>query len=289
MNLPLPARAISDAFLAACLAELKALKPGNVHVHAPGHDMEVKHFEDAAAVATRHIAQRGASVGRRVRGAVEASFAATGRNTNLGIILLCAPLAYAAGEVVRGDTLAQRLSAVLSSLDRIDAADVFAAIARANPGGLGDSQRGDVRMETEMTLLEAMSLASNRDRIALAFVTDFADIFEFALPLLKQVKRIAETPELAVTTLHMNLLARFPDTHIARKFGPETAEIVRIEARNRLALSPAVMTKAALSELEIFDIALKARGLNPGTTADFVVATLFTEAISTQVADPRST
>lgn len=299
MSFPVPASAIADAFLTACRAELRALKPGNVHVHAPGHDMDVQHFEQAAIAATPHIAQKDARVGRRIRGAVEASFAAAGCNTNLGIILLCAPLAYAAGEAVAGDSLAQRLAKVLSGLDEIDAADAFAGIAQANPGGLGEAETGDVRTGAAMTLRQAMALASQRDRIALAYVTGYADIFEFALPLLRQARKVAETPELAVTTLHMNLLATFKDTHIARKFGQKTAEQVRRQAQKMLALcQPAApvgqhlpksywSTPADIARLEQFDADLKARGLNPGTTADFVVATLFTEALSSQVADPR--
>lgn len=289
MSFPLAASTVEEGFLKACSAELEALKPGNVHIHAAGHGMDVDDFKRAAAAAAPHIARRGISVGRRVRSAIDASMAAARCNTNLGIILLCAPLAQAACESVAGDSLAQRLSAVLSGLDRTDAADVFAAIAMANPGGLGEADKGDVHSEADITLLEAMRLASSRDRIALAYVTDFEDIFQFALPVLQEAKQTAERPDLAVSTLHMTLLARFPDTHIARKFGNEIAEAVRVEARDLLALSPEVITQAELCRLEEFDADLKARGLNPGTTADFVVATLFTETISAQVADPRST
>ncbi|KUO67463.1 MAG: triphosphoribosyl-dephospho-CoA synthase [Alphaproteobacteria bacterium BRH_c36] len=286
MKFPIPASVIGEAFLAACRAELRALKPGNVHIHSSGHGMDVQHFEQAAVAAAPYIAEEGARVGRRIRCAVEASLAAAQCNTNLGIILLCAPLAYAACEAVTGTALSQRLGNVLSGLDGIDAADAFAGIAKANPGGLGEAESGDVRSAEAMPLLKAMALASNRDRIALAYVTGYADIFEFALPLLKQARKVAETPELAVTTLHMNLLARFADTHIARKFGPLTAEQVRHEARRRLNLCQPVTKLETLGKLEQFDALLKAHGLNPGTTADFVVATLFTEALSSQVAEP---
>ncbi|MBU1212096.1 MAG: triphosphoribosyl-dephospho-CoA synthase [Alphaproteobacteria bacterium] len=286
MRFPIAASRISDAFLAACRAELRALKPGNVHDHSSGHGMDVLHFERAAIASAPGIAQKGARVGRRIRDAVEASLAAAQCNTNLGIILLCAPLAYAAGEAITGTSLAERVGNVLSGLDEIDAADAFAGIAKANPGGLGEAESGDVRSAEAMPLVKAMALASKRDRIALAYVTGYADIFEFALPLLKQARKLAETPELAVTTLHMNLLARFADTHIARKFGQPTAEQVRQEARRRLNLCQPVTRLEAIGELEQFDALLKARGLNPGTTADFVVATLFTEALSSQVAEP---
>jgi len=52
----------------------------------------------SAQVAAGPLSVAGARVGRRIFGAVEATRAAVGRNTNLGIILLCAPLAAAAEE-----------------------------------------------------------------------------------------------------------------------------------------------------------------------------------------------
>ncbi len=84
------------AFGAACRAELQALKPGNVHVHAPGHGMTVEDFERSAEAAAPWVAAPGLGVGERVLRAVESTRAACGQNTNLGILLLAAPLAAAA-------------------------------------------------------------------------------------------------------------------------------------------------------------------------------------------------
>ena len=42
------ADAIADAYRAACLDELRAPKPGNVHDFADGHGMTVGDFETAA-------------------------------------------------------------------------------------------------------------------------------------------------------------------------------------------------------------------------------------------------
>ncbi len=283
MSDPLPEEQIRDAFLSACRAELNALKPGNVHIHGGGHDMDVEHFERAALAAAPHITQRRMRVGRRIRGAVEASFAAAGCNTNLGIVLLCAPVAYAAGEAVPGHCLLARLAKVLANLDAVDAHEAFAAIARANPGGLGTAEKGDVRSDAEITLREAMALAADRDRIAMAYVTDFADVFEFALPLLNKARGMAATPELAVSTLHMSLLAEFPDTHVARKHGPRAAAELRDEARRIAPLLRPVVTPDAIPRLVEFDASMKTSGLNPGTTADFVVATLFIAGLIRQL------
>ncbi len=286
MMFPVQSEKIADAFLYACRAELYALKPGNVHVHAGGHHMEVAQFERAAKAAAPHIARKGMRVGHRILGAAEASLAAAGCNANLGIILLCAPLAYAAGEVMSEQSLSGRLGTVLNGLDHADAEHAFKAISDANPGGLGQADEGDVRLPAAMTLRQAMMLAAGRDRISLAYVTNYADVFEFALPLLRQALEVAEFPDLAVTLLHMNLLARFPDSHVARKFGSGKADQVREEAAGLLHSVSLEANDEKKSLLLEFDASLKARGLNPGTTADFVVATLFTERLLFPVVRP---
>jgi triphosphoribosyl-dephospho-CoA synthase len=268
----------AEAFLAACRAELAALKPGNVHVHAGGHGMEARHFEAAAAAAAPWIAAPGLKLGERILRAVEASLEAAGCNTNLGILLLSAPLAAAAQADIAGN-LRDHLHHVLRALDAADAANVFEAIRRANPGGLGSAPDQDVATPPSIGLLEAMALATDRDRIARAYVTDFEEIFAFGLPALEGISRKTDDQAFAVTSLHMAYLAQAPDSHIARKLGHNAAETVRLEARGHRNLWDPVATPETFAGLLAFDRDLKQRGLNPGTTADFVVATLFAAAI----------
>jgi triphosphoribosyl-dephospho-CoA synthase len=267
-----------DAFLAACRAELAALKPGNVHIHAGGHDMEAAQFEASAEAAAPWIARADLSVGQRILGAVDASLVAANCNTNLGILLLTGPLA-AAAQRAHPMGLRERLAAVLKSLTEVDALAVYTAIRRASPGGLGSAPEQDVSDKPSVSLSDAMALAADRDRIARAYVTDFEDIFAFGLPELKRARARASDPDLAVSTLHMAYLARFPDSHIARKFGARVAEEVRIGAEARRALWNPVVHRGTFHSLLDFDADLKRRGLNPGTTADLVVATLFAAAI----------
>jgi triphosphoribosyl-dephospho-CoA synthase len=278
--------AISEAFLAACRAELAALKPGNVHVHAGGHGMEAHHFEASAVAAAPFVADARAKVGARVLGAVEASLAAAGCNTNLGILLLTAPLAAAAQSEASGD-LRTRVRRVLSALDAADAANVYEAIRRANPGGLGSAPEQDVAAPPTLQLREAMALAADRDRIARAYVTDMEEVFAFGIPTLEEISLRTDDLALAVTTLHMAYLAREPDSHVARKFGNEVAESVRREAAQHRALWEPAATQRTLPGLLRFDQGLKERGLNPGTTADFVVATLFAAGLSSRMTPSR--
>jgi len=77
---------IAQSFREACLTELDALKPGNVHRHGDGHGMSAADFEKSAEAAAPVIGQAALSVGARIRLAVEATRGAVGHNTNLGII-----------------------------------------------------------------------------------------------------------------------------------------------------------------------------------------------------------
>jgi triphosphoribosyl-dephospho-CoA synthase len=275
---------IAAAYIEACLAELDAPKPGNVHRFAPGHRMSLADFARSAEASAAPIAARGARVGARVRAAVAATLSAVGQNTNLGIILLCAPLAAAAEIADRA--LRPALASVLDALDRADAADVFSAIAATNPGGLGRAARHDVSAPATATLREAMAEAAGRDRIARQYVTGYEDIFSLGLPALATAQGRQSDPRWSTLAVYLTFLAAMPDTHILRKFDAATAEAVRREAagwRDALAAArdPAGMTEGLLG----WDAALKSRGINPGTSADLTVATLFASSLSSMRGD----
>lgn len=280
---------IAAAFVAACEAELQALKPGNVHVFAPGHDMDVNQFRNAAKAAAPIISDPTRRIGTRIKDAVAASMDAAGCNTNLGILLLCAPLAASVDQELDPSQPRARLAAVLEQLNTQDAEDVFAAIRRANPGGLGRAERLDVHGSKTTTpdLLDAMRLSASFDRIARAYISQFDDIFVHHLPALEAATAAAKTPSPTdpdvVTMLYMQMLQDFPDSHIGRKFGPGAASRVQRRAADLKAVwHPSEGTRASAEgrrQLLAFDQDLKAEGLNPGTTADFVVATLFAERV----------
>ncbi|HET7849086.1 MAG TPA: triphosphoribosyl-dephospho-CoA synthase, partial [Pseudolabrys sp.] len=201
---------IAAAFVQACRDELEAPKPGNVHAFADGHRMTAGDFERSATAAAQPLARPRGRVGERIFHAVEASFAAVGVNTNLGIILLCAPLA-AAAEAYRHDLRAS-LSHVLRSLDRDDADLTFRAIVRASPAGLGRSERHDVFAPAVVDLREAMAEAADRDRIARQYVTDFADVFETGEPLYAAERAASADRRKATLAAYLGFLAAFPDT-----------------------------------------------------------------------------
>ncbi len=279
--------AIADAFIAACRDELAAPKPGNVHTYAPGHRMTVAQFVASSAAAAGSLCAPAARVGARIRGAVEASIKAAGANTNLGIVLLCAPLAAAAELEPR--ELRAALVGVLDGLDIRDADDAFAAIVQAAPAGLGRAERHDVFAPVQATLKQAMAEAADRDRIARQYATAFADVFDLGMALHATAMTRWSDPKWATLAVYLGFLSKFPDSHIDRKHGAQTAaEVCRTAMKFNALLWSAQQPADRLGDFLAFDTALKTRGINPGTSADLTVATLFGRRLQSALPSDRN-
>ncbi|MEX3951042.1 triphosphoribosyl-dephospho-CoA synthase [Paraburkholderia sp. EG287B] len=278
-----PAAAIEAAFLWACEQDVACAKPGNVSFASAGHGMTADLFLVSAQAASGPLARRGAPVGARIEAAIAGTRAAAGCNTNLGIVLLCTPLAAAfEAQPPHACFIApiQAMQGVLRSLTVADARAAYRAIALANPGGLGEAPSQSVHTVPTVDLRAAMSLAADRDSIARQYVEDFRDVLGFGLTTFRAVRaaRTASPTSLADAVLltWLGFLARWPDSHIARKHGQACAQRVSSEAAAWLAGGPQRLF--APHALDEWDAALKSAGLNPGTSADLMVATLFAAA-----------
>jgi triphosphoribosyl-dephospho-CoA synthase len=269
---------LAHAFKAACIGELEALKPGNVHIFADGHGMTVQDFMRSAEVVSEVIAKPDISLGERIFLSVEATQKAVACNTNLGLILLCAPMLQAA--LIESNTyFFSRLQQVLTNTTQQDAVAVFKAIAMANPAGLGVSERFDVHQPVSCNLLEAMQVAATKDMIARQYANNFANIID-GLVCYQQALALWQRPAWAATAVHLHYMSQFLDTHIVRKFGDTIANLVKNEAAlHEAEFLKSYNPKNYQSQLMIFDEALKKRGLNPGTSADLTVATLLLHAL----------
>lgn len=271
----LAARTVEQLFIDACRLDVSCFKPGNVSMESPGHGMQAKDFISSAQAAAAPICNAGGSVGARIFGAVLATQRAVGCNTNLGIVLLAAPLLHAHAGRVPGGGLRCALARTLAGLDRTDAALAYRAIRLANPGGLGTSARHDVHEEPDVTLLEAMRESATRDSIAHQYASDFSGIWNLGLPTLYRARDRWGTAEAEVVTVYLGFVAAWADSHVLRKHGPEQAATVQREGAACLAaVEQSGNWNAARPLLEAFDRSLKWRGLNPGTSADLTVAVL---------------
>lgn len=268
---------IEVAYHQSCLSELDALKPGNVHRYADGHGMTLEDFTHSANVSAEPLTDPDLGLGERIYRAVEATKSAVGCNTNLGILMLCAPLVQAMLDKDSSKSkLRDRLCKVLSQADADDMDWLFRAIRLAAPGGLGQSDKHDVFEAPTGHLLEVMEHASNRDTIARQYATGYANLFDFALPRFREYEQRWQSREWVITGLFLSLLARFPDTHIQRKHGLYRATVISLHvAKLEQELSRASTPEHYHLRLLQTDHEFKRKGINPGTSADLTVATLF--------------
>lgn len=267
-------RTIADAILWACRLDVQAAKPGNVSVANPGHGMRAEDFLASAEAIASPLSEPARSVGERIAMAIDATWNRVALNTNLGIVLLAAPLAHAALTARPEETLESATGRVLAELDADDAVQAFRAIVRANPAGLGVAERLDVNGPAEASLLEAMREAAHRDTIALQYANGFSDVFGFGMPAFLSARERTGSEEVATVACFFAWLGRFRDTHIARKHGAAIADQVSREAARLEAAWSLGGSRMGDESLCAWDVSLKARGLNPGTSADLTVASL---------------
>ena len=269
------------AYLWACDLELRAIKPGNVGDHGDGHQMTPALFRDSAKASVGALSDADLGLGQRIYEAVRSSLEVAGCNTNLGIILLSAPLIEAYFQRQQGQTLQQALGEALDRLSPEDTAWVFRAISSAEPGGLGSAPEGDVRNPPDLSLMEAMRLAEHRDCIARQYTHSYEDIFHRGIPLYDSRLSIGDSEEWATAVLFMDFLSCMEDSHVGRKFGQACAREVSREAAQVYGLfqDKAIQPELILRPLLDLDRTFKARGINPGTTADLTVASLLAAAL----------
>jgi triphosphoribosyl-dephospho-CoA synthase len=268
-------RCLALAATCACLLEVSAEKVGNV---TPTRGFAGTRFADfalsAVAAGPALARARQGRVGEAIYRAVAATRRVTSTNTNLGIVLLLAPIAAAAR--LRGGGLHRRVEIVLRGLSRADARWAYRAIRLARPGGLGRSPVADVRRPPALGLREAMALAASRDRIAAEYAEGFPVTFGVALRGLGRALGRGPSVLDAVAQAHLEVLARVPDTLIARKAGLPAAR--RVSARaDAVVRAGGRYTARGRAAMRRFDSVLRQGGhrLNPGTSADLVTAALF--------------
>ncbi len=258
----------------ACILEATAPKVGNVHRGADFADLTLHDFlVSAVAIAPAMEAAAEDGVGATVLCAIQATREVVSTNTNLGIVLLLAPLAAVpADHPLTTDAVGQ----VLKSLTPTDAAAVYEAIRLAQPGGLGQVEEMDVAAAPPADLLVAMRAAADRDLVARQFVTDFRVVLEEVVPLLVKVREDGWSLTDAIIHTHLVLLSRHPDSLIARKCGIEVAKQASALAAQVLSAGEPP-DEAYYEAVADFDFWLRADGhrRNPGTTADLIAAGLF--------------
>lgn len=259
----------------ACLWDIIATKPGNVHRGADFEDIGFSDFATSAvaiAPAVQAAYDGRLGLGEAVLSAVRQSKTLVGTNAHLGTILLLVPLAQAFrdGDWESGKTR------VLAGLSSDDCRLTYEAIRLAEPGGLGAVEQGDVHGPAPTDILEAMRWAAHRDAVARQYATGFADILGPIRSSLQSALDADQPIDTAIVAASVEQMAREGDSLIARKCGAE----INTRAQQ---YAGAVMAAGSVGSDAWWDAAgeldfwLRSDGhrRNPGTTADLVTAAVF--------------
>lgn len=311
------------AQLAAALEVSGWPKPGNVHRTADFADTRFEHFISgsiALGPAVRLAALRGIRVGLGklqpeavnvgkliLRAVSDVKRWHRGGNTHLGISLLFLPIACGAGIVyaqrgsIEAEPLRKSATLVVNSTTWRDAIAVYDAILLATSAALGELKTADAPdlssrdakraiARRKIPLIDLMRLSSKWDNVAREWATGFEAVFEVGARTFLTVA--SSTDDVNVATVHtfLTLLARYPDTFIARKVGVRKEPDIRRAVELGLEVSKEISEKAAkVLELgglltdagreALFKLDSELRDpdnqLNPGTTADLTAASIF--------------
>ncbi|QEG23496.1 triphosphoribosyl-dephospho-CoA synthase [Mariniblastus fucicola] len=270
----------------ACLLEVTASKPGNVHRGADFEDVSFIDFATSAVAMGQAIDESaGKGYGQTVLAVANRTLAVAGSNTNLGINLLLSLLVQASRQAETLDVDAAK--SVLNQLDGSDAADVYAAIRKMSPGGIGQTEVHDVNDSAPASLIDAMDAAKDRDVIAAQFTNGFADVFRKILPWILDGRDQFNDLVHGIVWAHVRLMATHPDSLIARKCGSAVAEQSQAMASTAIE-SLANGPESFFAAVANLDFWLRADGhrRNPGTTADMIAAGLFVGLYNGDIVPP---
>ncbi|RKZ89086.1 MAG: triphosphoribosyl-dephospho-CoA synthase [Gammaproteobacteria bacterium] len=270
---------IHNCIVWACEQEVSAPKPGNVNCLSDGHNMQVADFINSAHAIAPIMSQPNITVGEMILQAITATRKIVDCNTNLGIVLLFAPLCVAIQHCTKFEQLSKALDKVLNNLSIDDAKLCYQAIRLAEAGGMGKVEQHDIQSRPTITLKQAMEMAKKRDSVARQYVNNYDEILSIGLPNLTSAINCGESVEWATAFAYLRFLSSIPDTLICRKQGLKCAQQVTEKAR---LLTDKISKNKKLSQLSVdiilWDNELKHKAINPGTTADMTAATLLVYA-----------
>ena len=265
---------IEKSYLRACNLDINCIKPGNVSIYTSHDDTTANDFISSYTATSKIIASRELSLGERIENSIITTKKNVNTNTNLGIILLCSLFSQSLS-LNKDITLAEAIRDVILNSQRNDLSKICNAISIANPGGLGMHEQFDVRSDVKITLFELMKISSEYDQISRQYSLFFADIFNFIIPNLHKSLSMISDPKLAISYTFLKTLAKYPDSHISRKYGDKIAKKTSNEAYDLLKILDGDTRHESWGKnLMSLDKHFKMARVNPGTTADLLVISM---------------
>ena len=294
---------ISQCLQLGILLEVSAKKPGNVTSLTGFEGTTFEHFL-ASSIACfpsfEQAASRGISafkgklsinkigIGRLIQNCLlDITAWQKGGNTLLGTVILCVPIAAAAGMTNLGENfdlkqLRLNLKKIVESTTSTDAIYLYETINNVKPGGLNDVPDLDLNspeskkrlLKNDISLYKVFEIASGYDSICFEWVNNYQLTIDLAYPYLMEQLQTQDLNNAIVNTF-LKVLSLHSDTLISRKVGKKISKEVSLEAKELLVLG-GLETKAGQKGLKEFDKKLRENGnkLNPGITADLIATTL---------------
>ena len=269
-------------------------KPGNVHRTRNYDDMVFQDFVISAVVigdTMEEVAKQSkeiddlskAELGKYILQAVNETNKWIRTNTNLGIMMMCIPIAAAAAISDSFDEIQDNVGRLMDATTVDDAVNLYDAINVADAGGMGDQEEFDVKSEkakdelraNNQTMFDVLEISAGWDRLADELTNKMPVCFEIGYPTFSHAWQSYDDVDVmnkaSVLTI-MTILSQIPDTLISRKYGNEMAESVSKKAEELLAFKE---DDSFVEKLLEFDDYLYGNKLNPGTTADLTAASIF--------------
>jgi len=249
----------------AMVLEVSAFpKPGNVDRCHDFPNTRLEHFLASAILAGPALesAERGGrGLGGLIHEAVELTCGHSGGNTHFGAFILLVPLV--AGDGIEG---ANRLVKETDVEDSIEFYRAFGKTSvRVIPGHELDvhdpASLKEIR-ERGMTLYDLMLYSAPRDMVAREWVSGFQMTRKGA-----DLLHAAGCGRQGIVKAFLSLLALEPDTFIIKKHGAEVAGTTMRKARQVI---------EGVRDLQAFDQECIEKGINPGSIADIIIASLYT-------------
>ncbi len=274
---------MSSSHIARCaqlamLLEVSATpKPGNIDRDHNYEDTRFEHFL-ASAVGVYPVLEKAAcsksGSGALIHEAVvESSKWQNGGNTHFGAFLLLIPLVMAGGRCENTKCLKAQVQKVVIETTVDDAIELYKAFPDAKVKvkpidelDLGDATSINKIKKRGLTLFSLMEISSSYDMIAEEWVNGFKKTFECAASIQDKIRKHDIND--AVVLTFMELLSSNKDTFIQTKFDNKKAEEVSLRAKE-------ILQKGELADIYSFDEELLKEGINPGSTADIIIAGLF--------------
>jgi len=248
----------------AMVLEVSAFpKPGNIDRCHDYPDTRLEHFL-ASAIFVRPVLEEAehtrGGTGRLIRQAVERSSGHSGGNTHFGAFILLIPL-------IQGGDIPGASRAV-EQTDTNDAVEFYRAfgltrvrILARDELDVNDPGVLDQLKQRAMTLLDVMRHSAGNDMVAREWVNGFARTRRGA-----DLLKLYGCGRSSIVKTFLALLAEEPDTLVIKKHGIDVAQKTMEQARDVL---------AGTKNLEDFDRSCIAGSINPGSTADLIIASIY--------------